>query len=141
MQYRMFGKTGEKVSILGYGCMRFPQRFGMPDEARVEVQILSAIEAGVNYFDTAYIYHGGRSETVLGNVLAKGHRDKVLIADKIPPYMAFSRADMDKILNTQLERLQTDHIDFYLVHSLMSWEAWAAFRALGFDDFVRDSLA
>lgn len=141
MQYRIFGKTGEKVSILGYGCMRFPQRLGMVDEIRTEKQILSAIEAGVNYFDTAYIYHGGRSETILGNVLAKGHRDKVLIADKIPPYMAYSRQDMDKILQTQLERLKTDHIDFYLVHSLMGWDAWTSFRALGFDDFVRDSLA
>jgi predicted aldo/keto reductase-like oxidoreductase len=141
MQYRTFGKTGESVSILGYGCMRLPQRLGLVDEARTERQMLSAIEAGVNYFDTAYIYHGGRSETVLGNFLAKGHRDKVFIADKIPPYMAFSRQDMDKILNTQLERLRTDHIDFYLVHSLMSWESWTDFRALGFDDFVRDNLA
>ena len=141
MQYRTFGKTGESVSILGYGCMRLPQRLGLVDEARTERQMLSAIEAGVNYFDTAYIYHGGRSESVLGHFLAKGYRDKVFIADKIPPYMAYSRQDMDKILNTQLERLQTDHIDFYLVHSLMSWESWADFRALGFDDFVRDNLA
>ena len=141
MQYRTLGKTGESVSILGYGCMRYPQKGGRIDEVRTEQQILSAIKAGVNYFDTAYIYHGGRSEVILGNILAKGYRDKVLIADKIPPYMAFSRADMEKILNTQLERLQTDHVDFYLVHALSSFESWQKFRSLGFDDFVRDNKA
>jgi len=141
MQYRTLGKTGESVSVLGYGCMRYPQKGTRIDEARTEQQILSAIHAGVNYFDTAYIYHGGRSEVILGNILAKGYRDKVLIADKIPPYMSFSRADMDKILNTQLERLQTDHIDFYLVHSLSSFDSWRKFRELGFDDFVRDNQA
>lgn len=141
MQYRTFGKTGESVSILGYGCMRFPQKGPLIDEARTEKQVISAIEAGVNYFDTAYIYNGGRSEVVLGNILAKGYRDRVLIADKIPPYLATSRESMDKILNTQLDRLKTDRIDFYLVHSLSSFDGWKAFRALGFDAFIRDAVA
>ena len=85
MQYRTMGKTGEKVSILGFGCMRYPKKDRKIDEERTEKQIISAIEKGVNYFDTAYIYPN--SEAVLGRILAKGLRDKVLIATKLPTFM------------------------------------------------------
>jgi predicted aldo/keto reductase-like oxidoreductase len=139
MQYRTFGKTGEKVSVLGYGCMRYPQRAGRIDEKRAERQMIGAIEAGVNYFDTAYVYPG--SEAVLGNALAKGYRDKVMIADKIPPYLVFSRKDMDKILEASLKRLQSDRIDFYLAHGLGDYSAWERFRDLGFADFVSHAKA
>lgn len=139
MQYRTFGKTKEKVSVLGYGCMRYPQRSGRIDADRAERQMLLAIEAGVNYFDTAYMYPG--SEAVLGDFLAKGHRDKAMIADKIPPYLVFSRKDMDKILATSLKRLRTDRIDFYLAHALGDFSAWRKLLDLGFADFVREAKA
>ena len=137
MLYREMGKTGDKVSILGYGCMRFPKDGNKIDEARSEKQVISAIERGVNYFDTAYLYRG--SEAVLGNILSKGYRDKVMIATKMPPLNINSRKDMDKILETQLERLKTDHIDYYLVHMLGTMEGWQRLKQLGIEDFFRKS--
>jgi len=134
MLYREMGKTGEKVSILGYGCMRFPKKDRKIDEEKTETQILSAIEQGVNYFDTAYIYPN--SEEVLGRILAKGHRDKVLIATKLPAYMVHSYKDMENVLDTELKRLQTNHIDFYLMHSLNSMEGWQRLKQLGVEDFI-----
>ncbi|MDF3000697.1 MAG: putative oxidoreductase of aldo/keto reductase family, partial [Bacillota bacterium] len=98
MQYRVMGKTGDRISVLGYGCMRFPKLNGKIDEERTKRQILAAIEAGVNYFDTAYIYPS--SETVLGNVLAGGYREKVMIATKMPPLLVHSLKDMENILET-----------------------------------------
>lgn len=139
MQYRTFGKTGEKVSILGYGCMRYPRKGGRIDEARARRQMAMAVEAGVNYFDTAYVYPG--SEPVLGDFLAAGNRDKVMIADKIPPYMVYSRKDMDRILQTSLKRLRTDRADFYLVHALGDLSSWRKLAGLGFADFVRGAKA
>lgn len=134
MLYRQMGKAGDKVSILGYGCMRFPRKNGRIDEERTEKQIISAIEQGVNYFDTAYIYPG--SENVLGKILAKGYRDKVMIATKLPPFMVHSAKDMESVLDTQLKRLQTDHIDYYLMHSLNSMEGWLRIKQLGVEDFL-----
>lgn len=136
MLYRELGKTGEKLSILGYGCMRYPQKDGKIDEERTEKQIIQAIEQGVNYFDTAYIYHGGKSESILGKILSKGYRDKVKIATKLPPYLIHSRKDMDKVLDTQLKRLNTDHIDFYLIHALPSMASWERLKGLGLFEFL-----
>jgi uncharacterized protein len=136
MLYREMGKTGDKISVLGYGCMRYPQKNGKIDEERTEKQIISAIEQGVNYFDTAYIYHAGKSETILGKILAKGYRDKVKIADKLPFYMVHSRKDMDNILETQLKRLCTDRIDYYLMHALQDWHSWERLKQLGILDFI-----
>jgi predicted aldo/keto reductase-like oxidoreductase len=137
--YRELGRTGEKLSILGYGCMRFPMSNGKIDEARTEQQIVTAIKQGVNYFDTAYLYHDGKSETILGNILAKGHRDQVMIATKLPVYLINSRKDMDSIFATQLKRLQTDYIDFYLMHSLMSLAAWERQKSLGVLKFLQEA--
>lgn len=134
MLYRLMGKTSDKVSILGYGCMRFPRKNGRIDEERTEKQIISAIEQGVNYFDTAYIYPN--SENVLGKILAKGYRDKVMIATKLPPFMVHSLKDMESVLDTQLKRLQTDYIDYYLMHSLNSKEGWLRIKQLGVEDFL-----
>jgi len=134
MKTRTFGKTGETVSLLGYGCMRFPTKNGRIDEERTERQVVSAIEAGVNYFDTAFLYNG--SESVLGRILAKGWRDRVLIADKIPPFRVHARKDLDRHLDVMLERLQTDRIDFLLVHALNDFEGWRRFRACGFDAWL-----
>lgn len=117
MNYRVNPKNNDKLSALGFGCMRFTK-----DEKEVENQIIHAIENGVNYFDTAYIYPN--SEVILGRVLAKGYRDRVKIATKMPPYMVKKFEDLDKIFNTELERLQTDHIDYYLMHMLPDVKTW-----------------
>ncbi len=139
MKTRTFGKTGETVSLLGYGCMRFPTKNGRIDEERTERQVISAIEAGVNYFDTAILYPG--SEAVLGRILAKGWRDRVLVADKIPPFRVHARKDLDRHLEGMLERLQTDRIDFLLVHALNDFEGWRRFRACGFDEWLAEVRA
>lgn len=136
MLYREIPKTGDKLSVLGYGCMRFPQRNGRIDEERTEKQIISAIERGVNYFDTAYIYHGGKSESILGKILEKGYRDKVKIATKLPPYMVHSYNDMEKVLNNQLRKLRTDRIDYYLMHALNNMDGWERLKNLGILEFL-----
>lgn len=136
MLYREMGKTGDKLSILGYGCMRFPHKNGKIDEERTERQIIQAIEQGVNYFDSAYIYHGGRGESILGDILAKGYRDRVRIATKLPPYMVHSLKDMENILETQLKKLRTDHIDYYLIHAINDLNGWNRLKELGVLEFI-----
>ncbi len=136
MLYREMGNTGEKLSILGYGCMRYPQKNGRIDEERTERQIIQAIEQGVNYFDSAYVYHGGRSESILGDVLAKGYRERVKIATKLPPYLVHSIKDMENILQNQLKKLRTDHVDYYLVHALSDMNGWNRLKRLGIKEFI-----
>jgi predicted aldo/keto reductase-like oxidoreductase len=122
MQYRKFGKLDWKASVLGFGCMRLPTVDGNPhspniNEAEAVRMIRHALDQGVNYFDTAYVYHEGRSETVLGKAL-RGHRELAKAATKCPVWMIHEGADFDRILSEQLSRLQSDHIDFYLLHAL-----------------------
>ena len=124
MLYRKVLKNGDELSILGFGCMRLPvKEDGKIDEKRAMSQVRYAIDKGVNYVDTAWPYHMGESEPYLGRALADGYREKVKIATKLPSWLVESREDMDKFLNTQLERLKTDHIDYYLVHGIAG-EAW-----------------
>ena len=118
MLYRTVPKTGDRLSILGFGCMRLPAKSGGIDENRTIRQIRHAIDNGVNYFDTAPAYHFGKSEQILGRALLGGYREKVRIATKLPHWSVRERADMDRILAKQLATLQTDHIDYYLLHSL-----------------------
>jgi len=135
MLYRTMPKTGDKLSILGFGCMRLPMAEGKIDEGRAIAQIRGAIDKGVNYVDTAWPYLGGASEPLLGKALREGYRDKVKVATKLPTWLVNSREDMDRYLNAQLERLGTDHIDYYLLHALEG-ASWDRLEALGIREFL-----
>lgn len=139
MLYRKMPKTGDQLSILGFGCMRLPLKDRQIDESRAIRQVRCAIDRGVNYVDTAWPYHGGQSEPFLGRALQDGYRQKVRLATKLPSWMIKTRADMDRYLNAQLERLATDHIDYYLLHSLQgaSWDHLAGLGVLEFLDQAR----
>jgi len=136
MQYRTIPKTGDKISAIGYGCMRFPTRAGRIDEKKAEAQIRYAIEQGVNYFDTALPYHNGESEKFLGKVLEGELRSKVKLATKLPPWRVKTREDMDKILQDQLKSLRTNQIDYYLIHGIQSPDVWERMLELGVIDFL-----
>ncbi len=139
MQYRA-DKTGVPLSILGYGCLRFPKAGGRIDQDAVTAQIDEAIRLGVNYFDTAYIYQG--SEAALGEALRRlGCRDKIYLADKLPQYLIRSRAGAQKCFEEQLSRLGTDHIDFYLMHMLSDLSAWEKLCAMGIRDWLEELKA
>jgi len=118
MQTRVNTKNGDELSILGFGCMRFPTKGGSIDEPRAIAMIHDSIGKGVNYFDTAYIYHNGKSESLLGQALLGGFREQVKIATKLPPFMVHKLDNAKKIMATQLTRLQTDYIDYYLLHMI-----------------------
>lgn len=123
MQYRSFGNTGEKVSALGFGCMRFPTEDGKICEEEAIRMIRTGIDSGLNYVDTAYFYHDGLSEGLVGRALRDGYREKVYLATKSPIYALESTEQFDTVLDEQLSRLQTDHIDFYLLHAV-NWKDW-----------------
>ncbi len=142
MFYRKLGSTREEVSILGLGCMRLPvinDQYNKVDYDRAIPLIQKAIDNGVNYIDTAYPYHNGQSETVIAEALKGGYREKVFIADKLPSWLIQRRTDMDKYLNKQLERLQTDQIDFYLLHSVKE-DYWSNLKSLGVLEFLEDAV-
>ncbi len=150
MLYRTLGKTGKKVSILGFGCMRLPTldgKFDKIDEEKATQMLRYAVDAGVNYVDTAYPYHGtlpphqgGTSELFVGRALKEGYRERVSLATKLPSWLVKSRADMDYFLNEQLKRLQTDSIDFYLLHGLGA-RSWNNLKENGVIEFMDTALA
>lgn len=136
MQYRL-DRYGNKISILGYGCMRFTQKAGKIDLAKAEKEILAAYEAGVNYYDTAYVYGG--SEATLGEILEKnGIRDRVKIATKLPHYMIKKPDSMERIFSEELRRLRTDHVDYYLMHMLTDTATWERLKALGIIEWLEE---
>ena len=141
MLYRNMNKTDRKLSILGFGCMRLPQIADFViDEPKATAIVRFAIDRGVNYLDTSYVYHNGQSEPFLGRVLADGYRKRVSLATKLPVWNVRSRKDMDRILDEQLKRLNTDHIDFYLLHGL-SRSSWNAMVDLDVGEFLDEAIA
>jgi predicted aldo/keto reductase-like oxidoreductase len=133
MKYRNFGKLGWKVSALGFGTMRLPIIGGdasRVDEPETVGMIRYAIDNGVNYVDTAYGYHRGNSEILLGRALRDGYREKTKLATKMPTWLVNSQQDMDKYLDEQRSRLQLDSVDFYLLHGL-NRERWEKLTGLG----------
>jgi predicted aldo/keto reductase-like oxidoreductase len=135
MLYRTVPKNQDQLSILGFGCMRLAGKNERIDEKEARKQILSAIDQGVNYLDNAFPYHLGASEPFLGRILEDGYRDKVKLATKLPPWSVKKPEDMDRILNSQLERFKTDRIDYYLIHALEG-ENWPKIKDLGVLDFL-----
>jgi len=144
MLYRKIGSTGIDASILGFGCMRLPVIGGKAQNIDVEAataMLHTAIEGGVNYVDTAWFYHAeqfgqpGQSEPFVGEALSGGWRDRVQLATKLPQQLINSRDEMDRFLEKQLERLQTDHIDFYLVHGVTG-PTWDKAAGLGVREFL-----
>ena len=135
MLYRKMPKTQDELSILGFGCMRLPQKDGRIDEERAAQQIRHSIDHGVNYLDTAWRYHGGESEPFVGRTLTGGYRERVKVATKLPAWLVKNRADMDRFLDAQLQKLATSRIDYYLVHSL-NGNNWDRVAALGVGEFL-----
>ncbi len=150
MLYRKLGKTGCEVSILGFGCMRLPMKGGTQSSAdrfdpkklideELALQLIHyAMSKGINYFDTAYPYHSGKSETVLGRAI-KGTRDKIMLATKLPTWQVNKQEDPDRFLDEQLLKLGTDHLDVYLLHGIdrQSWVKLKELKVLRFLDRIR----
>ncbi len=139
VQYRC-DRYGNPISVLGYGCMRFSRSVSGVDMKKTEGEIKAAVDAGINYFDTAYIYPG--SEAALGEILARnGLRDRVNIATKLPHYMLRRPEDAEKFFCEELARLQTDHVDYYLMHMLTDVKTWERLCALGLPEWLQKKKA
>lgn len=136
MKYRN-DKYGNKISILGYGCMRFSQKAGKIDIDKAEKELMAAYKAGVNYYDTAYVYPG--SEVALGTILEKNNiRKKVNIATKLPHYMIKTKQNAEKFFQEELKRLKTDYVDYYLMHMLTDVKTWERLKSLGIENWIKE---
>jgi len=140
MQKRKIEKNGDEISALGFGAMRLPTKTGMIDKERAKKQIYYAIDNGVNFIDTAFPYHGGASESFLGEILTDEYRKKVKLCTKLPSWSVKKYEDMENYLEIQLEKLQTDCIDYYLIHTL-SKSNFENLRKLGVLEFLEDAKA
>ena len=143
MKYRKFGKLDWKVSALGFGAMRLPTIAGNQsqiDEPQAIQMIRYAIDHGVNYLDTAYPYHNGNSERLVGKALKDGYREKIRLATKMPVRMVEKAEDFDRFFNEQLERLQVKNLDFYLFHGLRK-DSWTHVRDLGIIPWAEKKMA
>lgn len=139
MLYRS-DKYGNQISQLGYGCMRFTKKGNTIEYEKAKAEVLHAIELGVNYFDTAYIYSG--VEDVLGRILEEtGMRDKVYVATKLPQYTMRTPEAIDKTFREELKRLRTDHIDYYLMHMFTDYAEWENLKKLGIEQWIADRKA
>ena len=137
MQYRKDKKSGNQLSILGFGCMRFPRNLNQIDMNRSEQLIVKAVQEGVNYFDTAFIYGG--HEPALGSILAKNNlRNRIFLATKLPIAKCNTYSDFESLFQIQLERLQTDYIDYYLIHNIGDIPAWNTLCALGIEKWIKE---
>ena len=135
MKYRT-DKYGEKISQLGYGCMRFTRKGAGIDYEKAEKEVMMAVEQGVNYYDTAYVYGG--SEECLGRILAENHcRDKVKVATKLPQYILRSEKGIEKTFREELSRLRTDYIDYYLMHMFTDPLEWEKLQELDIEEWIR----
>ena len=136
MNYR-FDKYNNKISLLGFGCMRFQTSLGKIDMEKAEQQIMAAFRGGVNYYDTAYVYPG--SEAAIGEIFEKNCiRDQIYIATKLPHYLIKSLDGLEKLFQEQLRRLRTDHIDYYLMHMLSDVATWNRLKELGIEQWLAD---
>ncbi len=137
MNYRKDLKSGNELSVLGLGCMRFPRNFGQIDYKKSEKIVLDAIEKGINYFDTAYLYFG--SEGVLGEIVQKNNiRDKMYIATKLPFMKCKVYEDFEKLFNEQLKSLRTTYIDYYLIHNMGDIAQWQTLVDLGIEKWIAE---
>jgi len=142
MNYRSFGKLDWKPSALGFGTMRLPTVGEDPsviDEQQAITMLRTGIDGGINYVDTAYPYHGGKSETLVGKALQEGYRAKVHLATKMPSWLIGSQADMTLRFEEQLQRMQTDHVEFYLLHALNA-ERWHKLRDAGVLEWAHERV-
>ena len=136
MQYRK-NKNGADISLLGYGCMRFTRKGNAIDLEKAQKELAHAIENGVNYFDTAYIYPG--SEAAIGEIFHRLNcREQIYIATKLPHYLIKSMDGIEKIFQEELKRLKTDYVDYYLMHMLTDTDTWEKLKALGIEEWIRE---
>lgn len=135
MQYRMDEKTNNKLSVLGFGCMRFPKNMGQIDLKKSEELVVNAVEMGINYFDTAYMYPG--NEAALGKIVKKNNlRDKINIATKLAFSQCQKYEDFDKMFETEKEHLQTDYIDYYFIHCITEFKQWQHLCDMGIEKWI-----
>jgi uncharacterized protein len=140
MQYRTFGSHEYRPSALGFGCMRFPYKDGKVDEEEAIRMVRSGIDAGVNYLDTAYPYHDGQSERIVGAAIRDGYREKVKVVTKMPTWLVKTEADFDRLLDEQLGRLGLPSVDFYLLHSVGKDE-FLRLKGLGVLEWAERAMA
>ena len=139
MQYRK-NKKGNDISVLGYGCMRFTKKGGSIDIDKAEKEVMAAIESGVNYLDTAYVYPG--SEAAVGEILHRnGCREKIYLATKLPHYLIKSMDGVEKMFQEELKRLKTTYIDYYLMHMLTDMPTWERLKQMGMAEWIEKKLA
>ena len=136
MQYRK-DRKGNELSILGYGCMRFTRKGNGLDIDKAEKELMTAYRAGVNYYDTAYIYPG--SEAAVGLIFERNHiREKIRLATKLPQYLVGNRAALDRYFNEELSRLRTDYVDYYLMHHLTDVAMWEKLKKVGILEWIEE---
>lgn len=141
MQYRTFDKTGQKVSLLGMGTMRLPVTEDVQVDREAAISMIRhSIDEGINYVDTAYMYHDGESEKIVGQALKDGYREKVLLADKMPVWLAKDEEAMRSIFDEQFARLEVDVIDMYLVHNV-TVPVWKRAQKFHLMDFLEEKRA